>query len=60
MSSVLGMILQWESTSKVSIALPVSTRHCRDMTEKLLKATLILNKQQHQLEDELPLMQIGK
>ena len=40
MSSVRGMILQWGSTIKVSIELPVATRHRRDMTEKLLKATL--------------------
>ena len=31
---------------KVSIELPVATRHRRDMTEKLLKATLNSNKQQ--------------
>ena len=30
MSSVWGMILQWGSTIKVSIELPVATRHCRD------------------------------
>ena len=35
---------------KVSIELPVATRHRRDMTEKMLKATLNLNKQQQQLE----------
>ena len=39
MSSVWDMILQWGSTIKVSIELPVATRHCRDMTEKLLKAS---------------------
>ena len=32
---------------QVSIELPVATRHCRDMTKKLLKATLNPNKQQH-------------
>ena len=40
MSSVLDMVLQWGSTIKVSTELPVATRHRRDMTEKLLKATL--------------------
>ena len=39
-SSVWGIILQWGSTIKVSIELPVATRHRRDMTEKLLKVTL--------------------
>ena len=48
MSSVWGMILQWGSTIKVSLELPVATRHRRDMTEKLLKATLNTNKQQQQ------------
>ena len=28
---VWGMILQWGSTIKVTIELPVATRHCRDM-----------------------------
>ena len=46
MSSVCGMILQWGSAIKVSNELPVVTRHRRDMTEKLLKATLNPNKQQ--------------
>ena len=46
MPSVWHMILQWGSTIKVSIELPVATRHRRDMTEKLLKATLNPNKQQ--------------
>ena len=46
MSSVWGMILQWGSTIKVSIELPVATRHRRDMIEELLKATLNQNKQQ--------------
>ena len=46
MSSVLGMILHWGSTIRVSIELPVSTRHHRDMTEKLWKAMLNPNKQQ--------------
>ena len=45
MSGVWGMILQWGSTIKVSTELPVETRHGRDMTEKLLKATLNLYKQ---------------
>ena len=40
MSSVWDMILQCGSTIKVSIELPVATRHRRDMTAKLLKATL--------------------
>ena len=48
MSSVWGMIVQWDSTIKVSTELPVATRHHRDMTEKLLKATLNPNKQQQQ------------
>ena len=34
---------------KVSIELPVATRHRRDMTEKLLKVTLNPNKQQFSL-----------
>ena len=43
--SVLGMILQWGSTLKVSIELPATSRHHRrrDMTERLLKATLSPN-----------------
>ena len=45
--SVWGMILQWRNTMKMSIELPVANRHHCDMTEKLLKATLNLNKQQH-------------
>ena len=48
MSSVWGMIFQWDSTIKVSIELPVATRHRPDMTEKLLKVTLNQNKQQQQ------------
>ena len=32
----------------MSIELPVATRHCRDMIEKLFKATLNPNKQQQQ------------
>ena len=47
-TSCWNMILQWGSTLKVSLELPVATRHRRDMTEKLLKATLNLNKQQYQ------------
>ena len=46
--SVWDMILQWGSTIKVSIELPVATRHRRDMTEKLLKATLNPNTYTHQ------------
>ena len=41
------MILQLGSTIKVSIELPVATRHRRDMTEKLLKATLNPNSHTH-------------
>ena len=47
MSTVWDMILQWGSTVKVSIELPVATRHHRDMTEKLLKATLNPNTHTH-------------
>ena len=47
MSSVWDMILQWGSTIKGSIELPVATRHRRDMTEKLLKATLNPNTHTH-------------
>ena len=47
MSSVWDMILQRDSTIKVSIELPVATRHRRDMTEKLLKATLNPNSHTH-------------
>ena len=47
-SSVWGMILQCCNTIKVSIELPVATRHHCDMTEKLLKAALNPNKQQQQ------------
>ena len=43
MTSVWSMILQRGRTIKVSIELPVTTRHPRDMTERLLKATLYLN-----------------
>ena len=46
MSSVWGMKLQWGSTIKVSIELPVATRSLRDMAEKLLNATLNPDKQQ--------------
>ena len=41
--SVLGMIFQWGSTLKVSIELPVTSRHRRDKTERLLKVTLSPN-----------------
>ena len=37
----------WGSTIKVSIELPVATRHRHDMTEKLLKATLNPNTHTH-------------
>ena len=47
MSSVWDMILKRGSTIKVSIELPVATRHRRDMTEKLLKATLNPNTHTH-------------
>ena len=48
------MILQcqWGSTIKVSIELPVATRHGHDMTEKLLKVTLNPNKQQQKGKQE--------
>ena len=42
------MIHQCRNTIKVSTELPPATRHRRDMTEKMLKATLNLNKQQQQ------------
>ena len=38
MSSVWGMILQWGSTVKVGIELPVAARHRREMSEKSLKS----------------------
>ena len=42
------MCLRWDlsvgSTLKMSIELPVTFRHHRDMTERLLKVTLNLNK----------------
>ena len=46
--SVWGMIFQWGSTLKVSIELPVTSRHRRDMTERLLKATLSPNQTNNQ------------
>ena len=49
MSSVWDMILPLGSTIKVSPELPVATRHRRDMTEKLLKATLNQNTHTHAL-----------
>ena len=49
MSSVWGMILQWGSSIKLSIELPVATRHRRDMTAEWLKEMLNPNKQQQQL-----------
>ena len=48
MSSIWDKIRQWGSTIKMSIELPVATRHRRDITEKLLKAVLDPNKQQQQ------------
>ena len=45
MLSVWGMILQWDSTIKVSIELSVAIRHYHEVTEKWLKATLNMNKQ---------------
>ena len=42
---IIIIILQWGSTMKVSTELPVATRHRRDMTEKMLKATLNQNNQ---------------
>ena len=53
MWSVWDMILQWGSTVKVSIEIPVATRHRRDITEKLLKATLNLNTYIWQVESIL-------
>ena len=41
------LILQWGSTIKVSIELPVATRYRHDMTEKLLKVTLNPNSHTH-------------
>ena len=49
MWSVWSMILKWRNTIKMSIELPVTTRHRRDMKEKLLKAMLNQNKQQHKV-----------
>ena len=34
-----GVIFQWGSTLKVSIELPITSRHRRNMTERLLKST---------------------
>ena len=51
MSSVWDMILQWGSTIKVSIELPVAPSHHRDMTEKL-KATLNPNTHTHHMHTE--------
>ena len=52
------MMLQWGSTIKVSIELPVATRHRHDMTEKLLKATLNPTKQQQQQFAQIYLSEI--
>ena len=38
-----GVMFQWGSTLKVNIELPDTSRHRRDMTERLLKATLTPN-----------------
>ena len=46
------MILQSASTIKVSTELPVASRHRRDITKKLLKATLNPNKQQQQQQQQ--------
>ena len=40
-SSLGSLTLHWSSTIKVSLELPATTRHRCDMTEKLLKSTLI-------------------
>ena len=40
----LGVIFHWGSTLKVSFALPVTSRHRCDRTERLLKATWSPNK----------------
>ena len=45
MLSIWGVILQWGSTIKVSIELPIAARHYCDMTEKLLEAMLNQNNQ---------------
>ena len=52
MSSVWDMILQWGSTKKASIELPVATRHRRDLTEKLLKAMFNQNTHTHTLANK--------
>ena len=41
--SVWGVIFQWGSTLKVSIELPATSRHRRDITKRLLKAMLSPN-----------------
>ena len=46
MSSVWDMILQWGSTIKGSIELPVATRHRRDMTENNVES-YVKAKEQH-------------
>ena len=48
--NVWGMIFQWGSTLKVSTELPTTTRHRRDMTERLLKATLSPNQTNKQVK----------
>ena len=45
------MILQSGNTIKASIELPVATRHRRDVTKKLLIATLNQNKQTNFIYD---------
>ena len=50
---VWGMIFQWGSTLKVSIELPATSKHCRDMTERLLTATKNMNKTIRQIGQSL-------
>ena len=45
---VWGVIFQWSSTLKVTIELPATSRHRRDITEWLLKATLSQNQTKKQ------------
>ena len=57
--SVWGVIFQWGSTLKVSIELPATSRHRRDMTERLLKATLSPNQSNQMWLVESPCRGIG-
>ena len=57
--SVLAVIFQWGSTLKVSIELPATSRHRRDMTERLLKATLSPNQSNQMWLVESPCRGIG-